>query len=104
MQEIPVAKTPEGGGALALPATLDAGLVLPLRNALAQDCKELAGVEIDGAEVEWIGTPSIQILVAAGLTFDSEGRPFRITGASDALKQAFADLGLLSALERWSVE
>ena len=104
MQEIPVAKTADGAGAMTLPAALDAGLVLPLRNALAQDCKELIGVEIDAGEVEWIGTPSVQVLVAAGLTFDSEGRPFRITNASEPLKQAFSDLGLLSALERWSVE
>ena len=56
------------------------------------------------ARVESIATPGIQILVAAGLTFDSEGRPFRITQPSAPLKSAFADLGLRSALERWSVE
>lgn len=103
MDKIAVARTQGGKGALTLPVTLDAGLALPLRNALARDCRDLPGLEIDGSAVELIATPGIQILVAAGLTFDREGRPFQITQPSSPLKNAFADLGLRSALERWSV-
>ena len=104
MDKIAVARPEDGKGAVALPATLDAGLASPLRDALARDCRTLPGLEIDGSAVESIATPGIQILVAAGLTFDSEGRPFRITQPSTPLKSAFADLGLRSVLERWSVE
>lgn len=79
---------------IRLPSSLglvDAGsLLATLRDSLADGMT----LRIDGADVERVSTPCIQILVAAAQSARSEGLSFELTSLSGVLVDALADLGL----------
>ena len=82
---------------LSLPPTLDLaaaeGLCGDLTAALGD-----GGVSLDGAAVEWIATPCLQVLAAAATTARARNLPFRLVQASSVLRAAITDLGLHQAL------
>jgi anti-anti-sigma regulatory factor len=67
-------------------------------------CRSLAthlaegGLTLDGAAVERISTPCLQILAAAAATARERRQPFRLLHASADLRAAATDLGLAAAI------
>jgi anti-anti-sigma regulatory factor len=80
--------------ALSLPASLDLTCADSLHHALQDHIAQQRGVLLDGREVERVGTPCVQLLVAAAASARAHGQPFRILAASQALRQAARDLAL----------
>jgi anti-anti-sigma regulatory factor len=101
------AESAAGGGArdrdlLALPAVLDIAAAHGLKEALLDAGSSSASLIIDGANVERVGTPALQVLLAAARELGGGERRFALTNPSPALRAAFADLGLAAELQRWS--
>lgn len=56
---------------------------------------------INGADVERVSTPCIEVLVAASIAFKEGGHAFRLKAPSSPLADAFEALGLADRLEVW---
>jgi anti-anti-sigma regulatory factor len=85
-------------GTLMLPASLDMTAADALHRALRDRCAGQRPLVIDGADVERISTPCLQLLVAAAVSAHAHGLQFRFAGSSRALHDAARDLGLSVAL------
>jgi anti-anti-sigma regulatory factor len=88
-----------GSDILTLPSALDPQT---LKETFAEMLLTRTDIIVDGAQVVRIGTPAVQVILAAAQTLKSEGRAFVLKQPSNALRSAFVDLGLTSELERWS--
>jgi anti-anti-sigma regulatory factor len=86
---------------LALPAILDLTAAQTLKEILGEATLSRA-VVLNGVGVERVGTPAVQVLLAAAQSAAAEGHAFALTQPSDVLRSAFHDLGLTSTLARWS--
>lgn len=89
---------PNSPSEICLPSSLglvDSG---PLLTALRDSLIARNAVRVDGAAVERISTPCIQLLVAAALNARSEGLVFELASPSSALNEALADLGVAQFL------
>jgi anti-anti-sigma regulatory factor len=85
----------EGGGArVRLPALADTNLAVELRGALLDLAAAGRSASIDATSVERIGTPCVQVLVAAARSFAAEGRSLTLVAPAPALEAALIDLGL----------
>ncbi len=73
---------------------------LPLGMSL-EASSELEGIVVDAEQVERIGTPAVQVLLAAARTLSADGRAFALRKSSPAVCSAFEDLGLIDELKRW---
>jgi anti-anti-sigma regulatory factor len=86
---------------LALPSFLDTeaavGLVTTLKTVLAGG----SDVVIDGSEVRRLGTPGVQVLLAAAQAFAAANQHFRVTAVSPEFQSVFDDLGLHADLNAW---
>ncbi|WP_428645138.1 STAS domain-containing protein [Roseibium sp.] len=89
-------------GQVELPVILDLGTVHHLRERLATAIAEQNTVSIDASQVERIGTPAVQVLLAASRALAAEDRPLVIQKASEPFRSAFADLGLSEQYSKWS--
>jgi anti-anti-sigma regulatory factor len=80
-----------------LPPLLDLAAAEPLRRALAAAIAD-GGIALDGAAVERVATPCLQILAAAAAACAKKLLPFRLHHPSGALNDAITDLGLRQAI------
>jgi len=78
---------------LPLDGTLDLAAAEALHGSLMAQLAE-GGIALDGAAVERVGTPCLQLLAAAARTARTRQMPFRLQRASAALRAAIVDLGL----------
>jgi anti-anti-sigma regulatory factor len=82
---------------LALPALLDLTAAEPLCRSL-REALGIGPLLLDGAAVERISTPCLQVLASAAATAAVQGLPFRLRAASPVLSAAIAGLGLGAAI------
>jgi chemotaxis protein CheX len=87
---------------VALPAILDMAAAQALKDTLSDVIAADVDITVDGAPVERVGTPAIQVLLAAAKSAAAGGRSFSLVQPSDVLRSAFADLGMAEVLARWS--
>jgi chemotaxis protein CheX len=87
---------------MPLSAVVDILATPDLHAALLKALERDRPIVIDGAPVERISTPAIQVLLAAAKAADAAKLKFRMDNPSPALVSAFADLGLKPALDQWS--
>ncbi|WP_425997938.1 STAS domain-containing protein [Caulobacter sp. DWR1-3-2b1] len=85
--------------ALALPETLDLKAAGPLKSAFLAHRGE--ALEVEAGQVRRLGGLCLQILLAARKAWADDGKPFSITGPSEAFVETTrlfgADGALLSA-------
>lgn len=93
----------ETGCTIKLPAASDLSNAHDLAEHLIAAASQGEALLIDGADVDRIGTPAIQVLVAAAFEAEKEGRRFQIA-PSEPLEAAFSDLGFGKEYEKWSSE
>lgn len=89
---------------LALPAQLDIAALQGLKEELLAAAALEGDLAIDASQVERVGTPAVQLLLAAARAFSGSGRRFALRSASGTLSAAFADLGLAAELREWSAD
>jgi chemotaxis protein CheX len=87
---------------IKLPAQLDMTALAPLREELAAAAASAGTLTVNGSEVERVGTPAIQLLLAAAKAFAGEGRHFALETPSQTLSSALDDLGLGIDAGQWS--
>ena len=80
-----------------LPASLDLTGAEPLHHAL-KDLLIEGAIHLDGAAVERVSTPALQVLAAAARAARGRNIPFTLSDASGVLSNAIADLGLDSLI------
>jgi chemotaxis protein CheX len=78
---------------IQLPPVLDLAAAEPLRRELTARWGD-GELRLNGAAVERIATPCLQVLAAAALSARNRQAAFRLSRPSDALRAAIADLGL----------
>ena len=88
---------------IKLPAQLDMAALPGLKEELEAAVMSANAVRIDGSGVERVGTPAVQLLLAAAKAFSSEGHSFALEASSQELSSALDDLGLGSDASQWSV-
>lgn len=79
-----------------LPPSLDLGAAEALLQTVRDVLQE--GGSIDGALVERVSTPCLQVLAAAAASARQDGLAFRILAPSAVLLAAIADLDLVAAI------
>lgn len=87
---------------IKLPGQLDMAALTALKEDLINTTNITNSLAIDGSEVERVGTPAIQLLLAAAKAFSAEGRSFALETPSQALSLALDDLGLGIDVRQWS--
>ena len=87
---------------LELPAVLDISSAQILKEALGDAIVSGSDIVLSGHKVERVGTPAVQVLLAAAKFSEGERRRFALRSPSEALTSAFRELGLLEMLEQWS--
>ncbi|MDF1719901.1 MAG: STAS domain-containing protein [Minwuia sp.] len=100
---VSAADTPSGiqGHAVDLPSFLDLGYAGELKSALQEAMRPGGDLTINGAAVESITSPCIQVLLAAEKTLSGYGRSLNLIEAPPVLTSAFTDLGL-NHIQGWS--
>jgi anti-anti-sigma regulatory factor len=86
---------------VVLPAISDAGAAGALKEALSPLVLRGASIRLAGEEVERITTPCVQVLLAADRALAPRQAGLVLKGPSEAMRLAFAELGLGAELERW---
>jgi anti-anti-sigma regulatory factor len=86
---------------LKLPAQLDLGALSSLKEELEAAAASENTLLVEGGMVERVGTPAIQLLLAAARAFSGEGRGFELTNPSQTLSSALADLGVPLNFPEW---
>lgn len=87
---------------ITLPLVLDLGGAQILRETLLHAGSAAGRMMVDAAQVERIGTPAIQVLLAAARAQAANDRPFTLRQPSEVVVKAFEDLGLIEEMNRWS--
>ena len=87
---------------IKLPSQLDMGALPGLKEELLGALAATSGVTVEGADVERVGTPALQLLLAAARDVLQGGRAFTLHAPSEALMLAFDDLGLGAQAREWS--
>ena len=87
---------------LALSGCLDFSSVQKLADDLLNIDTDGPAIRVDANEVEQIGTPAVQVLVAAALQAEADGQSFKVVNKTDVFQGAFEDLGLSEQVEKWS--
>ena len=85
-------------GRLELPSAADLATVRDLRAALLERLEAGQSVHLDGNQVEEPSTALIQLIEAAAISFGARNLEIGLVTPSDALCQAYEDLGLFGAL------
>lgn len=86
------------GECLALPAVLDMRQVRSLKASLEARLADTGPASIDAAAVKRISTGCIQILATFMIGMNATGRTVTLRQPSEAMVEAFADLGLGATL------
>lgn len=84
------------GPSFQLPPSLDLGMAETLLQTVRQVLQD--GGCIDGAQVERVSTPCLQVLAAGAAAARQAGLAFRILAPSPVLLAAIADLDLVAAI------
>lgn len=84
---------------IALEPNLDLAAARRLKDTLIGALASEGPVTLEAAAVERIGTPAIQVLLAAGERFAADGRRLVVADATEPLRAAFSDLGLAAVLD-----
>lgn len=87
---------------LMLPASVDLSSVHEVCSRIIAACTESDSLVLVASEVERIGTPGVQLLLAAAREISDRGGALLLKGPSEAVCTAFEDLGLSDDLKRWS--
>ncbi|MEH6404579.1 MAG: STAS domain-containing protein [Sneathiella sp.] len=87
---------------IKLDPILDLNMAAALHSNFSKALDEERPISVDTADVEKITTPCLQIMISAGLSSEAAGNSFSFNDPSEALSNAFHDLGLHSFLNRWS--
>ena len=77
---------------LALPSRLDSSAAASLLNALL--ARRGQPLQLDASRVELVGALALEVVIAAGRQWDSDGQPLWIKGPSDRFTSACDALGL----------
>lgn len=89
-------------GTVNLPLVLDLGGAHALRETFVHAGSAAGHVTVDAGQVERIGTPAIQVLLAAARAQTANNRSFTLRQPSEVVVKAFEDIGLIEELNRWS--
>ena len=87
--------------AVVLPAVLDLAAAHTLKGTLGETVLCGTHIVLNGMNVERVGTPALQVLLAASRSVAGAGGSFVLQRPSHALRSAFGDLGLAAELARW---
>jgi chemotaxis protein CheX len=87
---------------IKLPAQLDMTALPAVKEELVAAASSASALSIDGSGVERIGTPAVQLLLAAAKAFADDGRRFALKDPSETLSSALDDLGLGVDAGHWS--
>lgn len=87
-----------------MPAILDTPASRDLRQLILKSVKTGQTVKLNCAKISQITTPGAQTMIAIGDFVGRQSARFVIVSPSDALVEAFADLGLFSQLMAWEAE
>lgn len=87
---------------IKLPSHLDMGALPGLKEELLSALTATSAVTVEAADVERVGTPALQLLLAAARDVLQGGRAFTLQAPSEALMLAFDDLGLGAQAREWS--
>lgn len=82
---------------------LDLVAAMPLKESLVEAFDGHSVVEVDGAGVEFVSTPCVQLLLAAKRTAQTSMTDFVIKKPSEAMLTAFKDLGVEAELGKGSM-
>ena len=85
-----------------LPEQLDIAALAALKEELVNAASSSGSLRIDGAAVERVSTPAVQLLLAAARAIEADGRTIRLESPSQTLSAAFQDLGLEQEFRKWS--
>jgi len=86
---------------IELPSFLDLGYAGELKQALQEAMQRTGQLTINGAAVESITSPCIQVLLSTEKSLSAFGKSLHLIDASPALESAFTDLGL-NHMQGWS--
>ena len=75
-----------------------------LRAVLLQETRAGTTVRLEAAAVDKVSTPCVQLLLAAADYITRREARFVLAKPSEALVEAFSDLGLFATLMTWNVE
>jgi len=90
--------------AIVLPSVLDLAAAQALKTTLCEHFLCRTQVVLNGRNVERVGTPVLQVLLAASRSVASDGGSFKLLQPSHALRSALCDLGLSGELARWETQ
>jgi anti-anti-sigma regulatory factor len=96
------AATRQRAKALALPAIMDIGNAQELMDSLVAALEQSPVLRLDGSKTTQVSTPAVQILLAASQSAAEGGGKLVVAKPSQALKDAFENLGLPNQLSEWS--
>lgn len=85
-------------GRLELSSTADLATMRDLKAALVERLEAGQSVNLDASNVEEPSTALIQLIEAAAISFGARDLQIGLVSPSDALCQAYEDLGLFGAL------
>jgi anti-anti-sigma regulatory factor len=97
-------KLTKGQLTLTLPEMLDIPASGALRETVLKSVKPEQTVKLNCAEVTQVTSPGVQMLIAVAEYVGRQKARFVIASPSDALVEAFGDLGLFSQLMAWDAE
>ena len=87
---------------VALSSVLDLTAAHALKETLVEALSLHASLVVDGANVERVGTPAVQVLLAAFRRPAAGSQHLALREPSPVLCAAFEDLGLAAELASWS--
>lgn len=85
----------------SLPAVLDLLGAQALKNDLLEHFNGDGDLLVNGADVERISTPCIEVMIAAAGSFGRADRKFLVQSPSACFEDAMKTLGLTDYLSRW---
>ncbi len=99
----PPAAVPAGrSAAVRLAAVSDTAAALSLHAELTLAVAGRGKVRVLAEDVERMSTACVQLLLAADHSLTRHGGGIVVSGATEGMRGAFADLGLADDLARWS--
>ena len=89
---------------VALAPVLDLGASAPFKDALIEAMEHGKKVTLDASDVQRMSTACVQVFVAAGKTLEEAGLERALYKPTEAVVDAFNELGLFPELMKWKVE
>ena len=89
---------------MALVPVLDLGASAPFKDVLIEAIEHQKKIILDASEVQRMSTACVQVFVSAGKTMEEAGLERALYKPTDAVVDAFNELGLFPELMKWKVE